>query len=267
LKSSWNEARKKRDVSRILKSSSRNTSPNRHSAAKSWKLLRRNWKLFKLSWPKVFTRPRPSFELNAISATLARVSTTEPDTSEDEIESTSEYNWKHQCVSEFQVPGFYTSTSCDDQHPSSPADLFKCSQAECQVCLNLSWKYFPLYSKCSPQFHEYSKLRKRITTTLAKLKASENCNYCNIVFGAIKQGCKRKVGGNSPSFEELLPGRVCKVEIVLRRKFTIELVIAKGLPSELHLEVYTVSSKHPEFSFIPQFAKSAEKMHLPYQIL
>jgi hypothetical protein len=164
------------------------------------------------------------------------------------------------------VPGLYTSTSCDDQHPSSPIDLFKCSQAECQVCLNLSWKCFPLYSKCSPQFHEYSKSRKWITTTLANLKASENCNYCNIVFGAIKQACKRKEGGNSPLFEELSSRRISKVEIALRPNFTVELVIDKSLPSELHLEVYKESSKHSEFSFIPEFAKSAEKMRL-YQNL
>jgi hypothetical protein len=160
----------------------------------------------------------------------------------------------------------YRCRACD-QHPSSPADLFKCSQAECQVCLNLSLKFFPLYSKCSLQFHEYSQSRKWITTTLANLEASGDCNYRNIVFGAIEHSCKRKEWGNSPSFEELSARRVSKVEIVLRPNFTVELVIAKGLPSELHLEVYTEPSKHPELGFIPQFAKSVEKTCLPYQDL
>lgn len=105
---------------------------------------------------------------------------------------------------------------------------------------------FPLDSV---YFNRYSNSQRRITTTLANLEASGSCKYCNITVAAIKQACKRIGEGNTRCSEELPVESVSKVEIAVRRDFSIELVIARGSPSEFHLELYTESSKCPELSF------------------
>lgn len=64
------------------------------------------------------------------------------DCSEGESKISSPYDWKHQCISAFEASGLYAATRCTRKHRLTPVDLFECSQAECQVCVDLNWKYF-----------------------------------------------------------------------------------------------------------------------------
>ncbi|KAH8679554.1 heterokaryon incompatibility protein-domain-containing protein [Tricladium varicosporioides] len=179
--------------------------------------------------------------------TTSELTSNPEDESESESEHSSHYDWIHQCLAEFRGPGIYTSTTCDNRHPSSPGDLFNCSQAECQVCLDLSWTYFPMY------FPQYDGLLKKpspmdeafrsVKTTLANLEASGSCDCCRIILKAIKQACEWVQGGYPAPFRALSARRV---EVIIRIKAnehktnsTVELIIAKDLLSEFHLELYT----------------------------
>jgi hypothetical protein len=76
---------------------------------------------------------------------------------------------------------------------------------------------------------------------------------------AIKQGYKSNTRDNSRSFEKRSSPRFGKVAIILRWKYTVELVVFPRTSFEFHLEVYALTSNNPNFEFIPRFANSVEK--------
>lgn len=148
----------------------------------------------------------------------------------------------HQCLAIYRTPTRSIHTCCDDPNPSVPIDLFNCANAECQVCLNLSWVYF---TEHNPEYHQGlrvprvgGELCRSISTTLYWLEASRtSCNSCSMILAAIEMAWAWTEERALASFEQLVARRV-EVTIDLRIGFTVLIKIDEFGSSHFEAEIY-----------------------------